>query len=125
MNVPKIALLVVLVAVIATIVYKATLPKDEDAFYGYVEGDYSRLAPREGGTLKELRVKRGDEIAAGTVVAILDPEDEQARLAETKARLAQTEATLANLHKGKRTPEIDALIAQRAQAQASYAFSRS
>ena len=125
MNVRKIALLVVIVAVVATIVYKATLPKDDGAFYGYVEGDYTRLAPREGGTLKELRVKRGDDIAAGTVVAVLDPEDEPARLAEAKARLAQTEATLANLRKGKRTPEIDALIAQRAQAQASYAFSRS
>lgn len=121
----KIALLIGVAALLAAVVYKTTRPENKDAFYGYVEGDYTRLAPREGGTLKALRVKRGDEVTAGTVVAVLDHEDEQARLAETKARVAQAEATLANLRKGKRTPEIDALIAQRAQAQASYAFSRS
>lgn len=125
MNARKIAVAIAVVAAFAGVVYKTSRPKDTDAFYGYVEGDYTRLAPREGGTLKDLRVKRGDDVTAGTVVAVLDGEDEQARLAEAKARLAQAEATLANLRKGKRTPEIDALIAQRAQAQASYAFSRS
>lgn len=96
----------------------------EPVFYGYIEGEYARLAPREGGHLKELRVARGDTVAAGQTVAVLEAGNETALRDETKARLAQAEAQLANLRKGKRTPEIDALIAQRAQAEAQLKLSK-
>lgn len=91
--------------------------------HGYVEGEYARLAAPEGGRLSELRVARGDRVKAGSVVALLDAEDEEARLAQARARLGQAEATLADLREGKRTPEIDALLAQRAQAEASLRYS--
>lgn len=96
----------------------------EPVFYGYAEGEYARLAPREGGILKELRVARGDTVRAGQVVALLEAGNETAQRDEAKARLAQAEAQLANLRKGKRTPEIDALIAQRAQAEAQLKLSK-
>ena len=76
-------------------------------FSGYAEGEYARLAPREGGILQELRVRRGDRVKAGDAVAVLESGDEKARLDEARARLAQTDAQLADLRKGKRTPEID------------------
>ena len=94
-------------------------PAAAQAFFGYAEGEYARLAPREGGILQELRVRRGDRVKAGDAVAVLESGDEKARLDEARARLAQTDAQLADLRKGKRTPEIDALVAQRAQAEAA------
>ncbi len=95
----------------------------EPVFQGYAEGEYARLAPREGGILATLNVKRGDRVKAGDAVAALESGDETARLAEARARLSQAEAQLADLRKGKRTPEIDALIAQRTQAEASLRLS--
>lgn len=93
------------------------------SFHGYVEGEYARLAPRENGILEELRVRRGVTVKAGDVVAIFEHGDEQAKLQEARARAQQADAQLANLRKGKRTPEIDALIAQRNQAQAALRLS--
>ena len=93
-------------------------------FYGYVEGEYVRLAPRESGTLRELLVTRGDTVRRGTVVAALDADPETAARDEAQGRVAQAEAQLADRRKGKRTPEIDALIAQRRQAEAALTLSR-
>jgi HlyD family secretion protein len=58
------------------------------------------------------------------VVALLESGNETALRDEAKGRLAQAEAQLANLRKGKRTPEIDALVAQRAQAEAQLTLSK-
>lgn len=94
-------------------------PADNAAFYGYAEGDYTRLAPREGGAVTELRVARGDRVAAGQIVAVLESGAETAARDQARAVLAQAEAQAANLRKGRRAQEIDALVAQRAQAEAS------
>ena len=88
-------------------------------YYGYAEGDYVRLAPREGGILAERPVRRGDRVAAGAAIGRLEDGSERAGVADARARLAQAEAQLANLRKGRRTPEIDALEAQRSQAEAT------
>lgn len=96
---------------------------EPNLFYGYAEGEYARLAPRESGTLKELRVARGDRVVAGDIVALLESDAELAARDEAKARLAQAEAQLENLRKGKRTPEIEALVALRRQAEAQLRLS--
>jgi HlyD family secretion protein len=93
-------------------------------FYGYVEGEYARLAPRESGTLRELFVARGDTVTRGMIVATLDADPEQAARDDAQARVAQAEAQLADRRKGRRTPEIDALVAQRRQAEAALTLSR-
>jgi HlyD family secretion protein len=93
-------------------------------FYGYVEGEYVRLAPRDSGTLRELLVVRGDTVKRGTVVASLDADAETAARDEAQGRVAQAEAQLADRRKGRRSPEIDALAAQRRQAEAALTLSR-
>lgn len=93
-------------------------------YYGYAEGEYARLAPREAGALRQLRVSRGDSVTRGTVIAALDADFELAARDEAQGRVVQAEAQLADRRKGKRTPEIDALLAQRRQAEAALTLSR-
>lgn len=97
--------------------------EEPGVFYGYAEGEYARLAPREAGTLVELRVARGDRVLAGDIVAVLEADSERAARDEAKARLAQAAAQLDNLRKGKRVPEIEALQALRRQAEAQLRLS--
>lgn len=51
-------------------------------YYGYAEGDYVRLAPREGGILAERPVRRGDRVAAGAAIGRLEDGSERAGVAD-------------------------------------------
>ena len=88
-------------------------------FSGYVEADYVMVASTVGGTLTALEVERGDRVEAGAALFQLDDLAERAALDEANERLKQAEAVLANMLTGKRAPEIDAIVAQRAQAEAA------
>jgi HlyD family secretion protein len=92
---------------------------DPNVFYGYVEGEYVRLAPRDGGTLAELLVARGDKVTTGQVIALLESDNETASRDDARARVAQAEAQLDNLRKGKRPAEVQAVAAQQSQAAAA------
>jgi HlyD family secretion protein len=87
-------------------------------YAGYVEGDYVRVAAPIAGTLARLDVRRGDHVAAHAPLFVLESEQERHARAEAQARLARAEAALANLEKGRRAPEVAAVTAQLAQAQA-------
>jgi HlyD family secretion protein len=88
-------------------------------FPGYVEGEYVRVASPLAGTLLQLAVERGAQVAQGAPLFTLESEQERAARAEAQARVQQAQASLANLEKGRRPPEIAAVRAQLAQAQAS------
>ena len=89
------------------------------AFSGYVEADYVMVTSSIGGTLMTLDVARGDQVAAGAPLFALDDTAERAARDEAAAKLAQAESQLANLRLGRRQPEIDAIAAQHAQAEAA------
>lgn len=86
---------------------------------GYVEGEYVRVAAPLSGTLLQLTVERGAEVARDAPLFTLESEQERAARAEAESRVRQAQAALANLEKGRRPPEIAAVRAQLAQAQAS------
>jgi HlyD family secretion protein len=86
---------------------------------GYVEGEFVRVAAPLSGTLLELAVQRGTQVAKDAPLFTLESEQERAARAEAEARVRQAQATLANLEKARRPPEIAAARAQLAQAQAS------
>ena len=88
-------------------------------FPGYVEGEYVRVASPLAGTLAQLRVERGAQVAKDAPLFTLESEQERAARSEAQARVRQAQASLANLEKGRRPPEIAAVRAQLAQAQAS------
>jgi HlyD family secretion protein len=89
------------------------------AFSGYVEADYVMVTSSIGGTLMKLAVARGDKVSAGAPLFALDDAAERAARDEAAAKLAQAQSQLADLRLGKRQPEIDAIVAQRAQAEAA------
>ena len=57
---------------------------------GRIEGDESALAPKVGGRILEVRVREGDSVRAGDILARLD--DAQIRARTEQARLAVTGA---------------------------------
>lgn len=93
-------------------------------FQGYAEGEYVRVAAPFAGSLTALNVKRGDQVKAGLPLFALEQENEAAARREAEQRLRRAEAQLENLKKGKRVPELDAIRAQLAQAEASLKFSQ-
>ena len=90
---------------------------------GYVEGEYVRIGSPVAGTLAELHVREGDNVAEGTALFSLDQIGDRAARDQAAARLAQAESLLTNLHKGKRPDEVKAIAAQQAQAEASQRLS--
>ena len=65
---------------------------------GYVEGDYTLVAPVSVAQVREITVVRGDQIAADTVMVAMERHDAEIALAEAQANVAQAESQLANLH---------------------------
>jgi HlyD family secretion protein len=92
-------------------------------YQGYVEGDYVLVSPTSGGKLVSLAVQRGDYAETGIPLFALDPTQESAARDEAAAALQQSQDKLANLEKGKRAPEVQAIEAQIAQARAQLQLS--
>jgi HlyD family secretion protein len=88
---------------------------------GYVEGEYALLAPIEVAEVDGVPVKRGEQVAAGATIAILEDSDARIAVSQAEAALAQAAAQLANLKVGKRPEEIAVLKAAVDMAQAQQA----
>ena len=112
-----------MVAAASLAVLAACADEGPRIYQGYAEGEYVRVAAPFAGTLQSLAVKRGAQVKAGDPLFALEQENEAAARREAKERLRNAEAQLANLKKGKRAPELDAIRAQLAQAEAALKLS--
>jgi HlyD family secretion protein len=90
---------------------------------GYAEAEFTYVAPSAAGTLTTLNVRRGDRVSAGQPLYALDADAEQLGRTSAQARSERAAAQTANLQKGKRPLELQALDQQLAQAQAALAAS--
>ncbi len=97
----------------------------DDAWQGYIEGEYVLLASPYAGQLEKLYVRRGDAVDVGKPVFALEQESERAARLEAEERLKSAQARLGNLQVPRRPPEIQALRDQLRQAQAARELSRS
>lgn len=97
--------------------------KQGDAFPGYVEADYVRLAAPISGTLAKLHLSRGDKAPESAPAFVLEQESERAARQEATYRVARAQDELGNLRQGKRPDELAAIRAQLAQAQAALELS--
>ena len=112
------------ILLVACVTVSACSSDTRGLYQGYVEGEYVRVAAPFAGTLTALSVQRGVEVKTGAPLFILEQENERAARSEAENRLQRTEAQLANLKKGKRPSELEAVRAQRAQAVAALKLSQ-
>jgi HlyD family secretion protein len=98
-----IILLVVVVIVLAGFLIwrfflrQPPIPPNIVALSGRIEGDDSAVAAKTSGRIREIRVREGDTMKAGDVIAVLDEEQAVAReeQARSAARQAETRVTRA------------------------------
>jgi len=93
--------------------------KPPAGFQGYAEGEFVLVGAPSAGWLEKRWVNRGEQVAAGAPLFALEQGNEKAARRESEERLHAAEARLANVAAGRRKPEIDAVVAQEAQAAAS------
>ena len=96
----------------------------EDAFYGYVEGEYVYVSPRQGGLITELTVVDGQQVAAGDLLYKLDSDREKQALAAAQARLAATKAILLDKTSGVRSEELKVIHEKLRNAEAERDLAR-
>jgi HlyD family secretion protein len=88
-----IAVLVILGIVIWRVFFAGpSVPPNIVTLSGRVEGDDSTVAPKTTGRVLEIRVREGDVVQAGDVIAILDDDQMRARQDQAKSALAAAEA---------------------------------
>ncbi len=66
--------------------FSPATPENVVTLSGRIEGDDSAVAPKTSGRILEVRMREGDTVKAGDVIAILD--DEQVRAREDQAQAA-------------------------------------
>ena len=59
---------------------------------GRIEGDDSAVSPKTSGRILEIRVREGDRVYRGDIIAVLDDELLRARVEQAQAELQQAEA---------------------------------
>lgn len=85
---------------------------------GYVEGDYTLIAPVAVAQVDTLHVTRGVRVVAGDLLVSMEAQDAEIALSEAEAALARAESEQANLKEGKRPEEISVIEAELASARA-------
>lgn len=89
---------------------------------GRIEGDDSAVAPKTSGRILEIRVREGDSVQAGDIIAVLDDEQVRARENQASAALLQAEARAKAAHDQVAVLEeqLEQGQAEVAQQEASY-----
>ena len=94
------------------LIRKPPVPKNIITLSGRIEGDDSVVASKTSGRIREIRVREGDVVKAGDVIAILD--DEQAAAREQQAKSVIEEADTRVTHAQQ---QIDVLNEQLKQSR--------
>ncbi|WP_027209878.1 HlyD family secretion protein [Burkholderia sp. WSM2232] len=106
-------------ALLASALLTACSHREENAYQGYVEGEFVYLASSQAGKLVQLQVARGQTIKADSPLFALESVNEAAALQQAQQQLAAARSQLADIQTGKRAPEVDVNRAQLAQATAN------
>ena len=101
----------------------ACKPADQHGWQGYVEAEYTYIAPLGSGRITTLAVARGDTVKAGQPLFALERDAELAARDQAAAELAQAESDLADLRKGERPEDLAIIQAQLDEARASLSLS--
>jgi HlyD family secretion protein len=85
---------------------------------GYVEAEPLYLAAPVAGTVKAMYVVRGQEVAAGANLFVVDPQQPLSQRDQAAAELAAAQAQALDARKGQRPEELSVLTANAAAAEA-------
>jgi HlyD family secretion protein len=96
-------------------------PTDRVRVSGHVEADDVQVAPEVGGRILTLKVREGDRVTAGDLIAALDTRDTELALTRSRADRSQADAQLRLLLAGSRGEDIRQSEAQAEAAQADVA----
>jgi HlyD family secretion protein len=99
-------------------------PERPDTAQGYAEGEFVYVASPYAGTLERLAVVRGQKVAAGATLFVVEHAAEQAAVDAAAARIRNAQARLENLGEGRRAAELDVIRAQAASAATALTLSR-
>ena len=84
---------------------------------GTIEVTKTDVTPKVAGYLAELKIKEGDLVKSGQLVARIDRPDLQAQLLRDEASLARAKAQLRDLEQGARAQELQEAAANLAAAK--------
>ena len=126
LNIRRVGLLVAIVATSTAgiMIYRSrTADSSIGSILGVVHKTEIRIAPEASGRLIEIKVKAGDQVHKGDVLAVLSSPELTASLAEAGASAASARADQANVDAGVRKEEVDsaAQIARIAEANLLFA----
>lgn len=114
-----ILLILVALAVIASIVIWWRGHNIESTDDAYIQADITMIAPRVSGTVLKVLVEDNQTVSAGDVLVEIDPADYSASLREAEANLA---ATTAELESARADEAVTRKSAPAAEAQAAAAL---
>ncbi|SHI82672.1 HlyD family secretion protein [Malonomonas rubra DSM 5091] len=97
--------------------------QDETYFQGYAEGDFVLVAAPLAGQLETLAVRKGDQVEQGAELFVLEHAREKTAVAIAEQDLLRAQSQLADLRKGQRPSELQALAAQLEKARAALELS--
>jgi HlyD family secretion protein len=114
---PNPLILVIILAVVGVVIWRVffagpSVPPGIVALSGRIEGDDSAVAPKTTGRVLEVRVREGDQVNAGDVIAVLDDQQIKDRQDQAQAALTAAQAGTAAA-----TAEVAVLEQQLKQAQ--------
>ena len=92
---------------------------DELTLYGNIDIRQVSLAFNANERISEIRVREGDKVHAGAVLAVLDERTSLVRLAQSAAQIGVQEQALLRLQAGSRPEEVAQAKANLAAAQAN------
>ena len=95
---------------------------DASPIVGIVRATEIRVAPEVGGQLAAIKVKKGDRVHAGDVVAELSALELTASVAQARAALAAASASRDHVYAGVRAEEIAGLAAEIAKAKSRLTY---
>src|ERR1022692_3736426 len=72
--------------------YVPPLPANIVPLSGRIEGDDSAVSPKTSGRILEIRVREGDRVSTGDIIAVLDDEQLRARIEQAQAEVQQAQA---------------------------------
>jgi len=112
-----------IILILAVITCACTEPP-AGTFQGYVEGEFVYVASPIGGRLETLNVRRGQSVKNGDPLFELEHDLEASVVREASEKHRQATENLANLRKGKRPSEIQAIKARLKSAEADLELAR-